>query len=57
MSWSMCVSTGPTRATCGTSVSIRGAWHLSDSLDEVARDAEIVVLAAPSVYLKTTLDP
>lgn len=53
----MCVSTGPTRATCGTSVSIRGAWHLSDSLDEVARDAEIVVLAAPSVYLKTTLEP
>ena len=34
-----------------------GSLHLSDSLDEVARDAEIVVLAAPSVYLKTTLEP
>ena len=34
-----------------------GGLHRSDSLDEVARDAEIVVLAAPSVYLKTTLEP
>ena len=34
-----------------------GNLRLSDSLDEVVRDAEIVVLAAPSVYLKTTLEP
>lgn len=31
--------------------------NLSDNLDEVVRQAEILLLAAPSVYLKTTLEP
>ena len=34
-----------------------GRLRTSDDLNETVRSAEVIVLAVPSVYLKTTLEP